>query len=192
MQYMVVMDKLPMTCSYAELNFKLQHISSFFTHHPPTIHQQPTGWNVIIIYMYILLIHVAFSMDSLHLIKISIIWKFTRNFQSFAKPDLHFCNTCRPEDDLYGRNMSPIFIWLCHLLYFNKTVQFWGRKLITIISLWRSMKGCESTHNTNFWSTWNTYTYGLFVHQQHFHSWTAFFCHSSYVHFNSWYHIHCY
>jgi len=39
---------------------------------------------------------------------------------------------------------------------------------------------------------WNTNAYGLFVHQQHFHSWAAFFCHSSYVHFNSWYHIHCY
>jgi len=36
MQHMVVMDKLPMTRSYAELNFKLQHISSFFVHHPPT------------------------------------------------------------------------------------------------------------------------------------------------------------
>lgn len=36
MQHMVVIDKLSMTCSYAELNFKLQHISSFFVHHPPT------------------------------------------------------------------------------------------------------------------------------------------------------------
>jgi len=62
MQHMVVTDKPPMTCSYAELNFKLQHISSFFIHHPPTIHQQSTGRNVIIIHIYILLIHVAFSM----------------------------------------------------------------------------------------------------------------------------------
>jgi hypothetical protein len=61
MQHVVVMDKLPMTCRYAELNFKIQHISSFFIHHPPTIHQQPTGRNVIITYMYILLIHVDFS-----------------------------------------------------------------------------------------------------------------------------------
>jgi hypothetical protein len=57
MQHMVVMDKLPMTRSYAELNFKLQHISTIFIHHPRTIHQQSTGRNVIIIYMYILLIH---------------------------------------------------------------------------------------------------------------------------------------
>lgn len=56
-----IMDKLLLTCSYAELNFKLQNVSSFFIHHSQTTHQQPNGRNVIIVHTYILLIHAAFS-----------------------------------------------------------------------------------------------------------------------------------
>jgi len=33
---------------------------------------------------------------------------FTCNFSLFANPGLHFCTDWRPEDDLYGQNMSPI------------------------------------------------------------------------------------
>jgi hypothetical protein len=62
MQHTLVMGKLPKACSYAQFNFKLQHIPSFSVHQSPTIHQQPTGWNVIITNMYILLIHVVYSM----------------------------------------------------------------------------------------------------------------------------------
>jgi hypothetical protein len=31
----------------------------------------------------------------------------------------------------------------------------------------------------------------LFVHEKNFHTRAAFFCHSSYVHFYSCYHVHC-